>query len=112
MHEVGQFGEELSGGQRQKIAIANAILTGAPILVLDEPTASLDIISTSEIVSTVKSLKGKRTVFMITHDREAVKAADHVIVAEEGKRFVEGDNKKVALLSEFYNKLMEGGEAA
>ena len=112
MHEVGQFGEELSGGQRQKIAIANAILTGAPILVLDEPTASLDIISTSEIVSTVKSLKGKRTIFMITHDREAVKAADHVIVAEEGKRFVEGDNKKVALLSEFYNKLMEGGEAA
>ena len=110
--EVGQFGENLSGGQRQKIAIASAILTGSPILILDEPTASLDIISTSEIVNTVRSLKGKRTVFMITHDREAVKAADHVIVAEEEKRFVEGDNQTVSLLSGFYRKLMEGGEAA
>ena len=110
--EVGQFGESLSGGQRQKIAIASAILTGSPILILDEPTASLDIISTSEIVNTVKSLKGKRTVFMITHDREAVKAADHVIVAEEDRTFVEGDNNKVSLLSGFYNMLMKGGEAA
>ena len=107
--EVGQFGENLSGGQRQKIAIASAILTGSPILILDEPTASLDIISTEEIVNTVRSLKGKRTVFMITHDREAVRAADHVIVAEEEKRFVEGDHKKVSLLSRFYQNLMEGG---
>ena len=110
--EVGQFGEELSGGQRQKIAIASAILTGSPILILDEPTASLDIISTSEIVNAVKALKGKRTVFMITHDREVVKAADHIIVAEEEKRIVEGDSGKVSLLSDFYRKLMEGGEAA
>ena len=110
--EVGQFGEELSGGQRQKIAIASAILTGSPILILDEPTASLDIISTSEIVNTVKALKGKRTVFMITHDREVVKAADHIIVAEEEKSIVEGDEHKVSLLSGFYRKLMEGGEAA
>ena len=110
--EVGQFGENLSGGQRQKIAIASAILTGSPILILDEPTASLDIISTDEIVNTIRSLKGKRTVFMITHDREAVRTADHVIVAEEEKRFVEGDHHKVSLLSRFYQDLMEGGANA
>ena len=63
-------------------------------------------------MSAVKGLKGKRTVFMITHDREAVKAADHVIVAEEDRTFVEGDNNKVSLLSGFYNMLMKGGEAA
>ena len=110
-YDVGQFGGNLSGGQRQKIAIANAFLMGSPILILDEPTASLDIISTSEIIDAVRALCGKRTVFMITHEREAVKAADHVIVAEADRQFVEGDNRKVSLLSDFYNKLMEGGEA-
>ena len=52
-HEVGQFGANLSGGQRQKIAIAGAILSQAKLLILDEPTASLDIISTNEILHTV-----------------------------------------------------------
>lgn len=108
-YEVGQFGSRLSGGQRQKIAMAGAILTGAPILILDEPTASLDITSTDEIIRTIISLRGKRTVILVTHDREAVRAADHVIVAEQDHTFVEGDAKTVALMSEFYRQLMEEG---
>ncbi len=108
-YEVGQFGSRLSGGQRQKIAMAGAILTGAPILILDEPTASLDIISTNEIIQTIISLRGKRTVILVTHDRSAVRAADHVIVAEQDHTFVEGDAKTVALMSEFYRQLMEEG---
>lgn len=107
--QVGQFGSELSGGQRQKIAIAGAILSGAGLLILDEPTASLDITSTSEIVHTILSLKGKRTVILITHDREAVKAADHVIVAEEDHSFHEGDGDTVSLVSGFYRQLMQKG---
>ena len=110
--EVGQFGSELSGGQRQKIAIAGAILSGAKLLILDEPTASLDISATGEIIRTILSLKGEHTVLLVTHDREAVKAADHVIVAEEDHSFHEGGQKDVALTSRFYQILMEGGQTA
>lgn len=110
--QVGLFGSELSGGQRQKIAIAGAILSGAKLLILDEPTASLDIAATAEIVRTILSLKGARTVVLVTHDREAVMAADHIVVAEGEHRFLEGDQKTVAGASEFYRILMEGGDAA
>ncbi|MBR3077383.1 MAG: ABC transporter ATP-binding protein [Oscillospiraceae bacterium] len=104
--EVGQFGEQLSGGQRQKIAIAGAILSGARLLILDEPTASLDISATHEIVQTIFSLKGKRTVLLVTHDREAVKAADHIIVVESDHSFHEGDDQTVRLASPFYRHMM------
>lgn len=109
-HEVGQFGANLSGGQRQKIAIAGAILSQAKLLILDEPTASLDIISTNEILHTVSQLKGSRTVVLITHDKEAVRAADHVIVAEGDSKFCEGSPDQVGVMSEFFCKLMEGGQ--
>ncbi len=109
-HEVGQFGANLSGGQRQKIAVAGAILSGAKLLILDEPTASMDIVSTNDIVRTVSALKGEHTVVLITHDREAVLAADHVIAAEGGHRFIEGDAAQVRMMSEFYRELTEGGE--
>lgn len=109
--QVGLFGSELSGGQRQKIAIAGAVLSGAGLLILDEPTASLDVTSTSEIIHTVLSLKGRRTVILITHDREAVRAADHVIVAEEDHSFHEGDGETVSLTSGFYRQLMQKGGA-
>ena len=110
--QVGLFGSELSGGQRQKIAIAGAILSGAKLLILDEPTASLDIAATGEIIRTILSLKGERTIVLVTHDREAVKAADHIVVAEGTHRFIEGDQKTLGGMSEFYRILMEGGDAA
>ena len=80
------------------------------LLILDEPTASLDIISTNEILHTVSQLKGSRTVVLITHDREAVRAADHVIVAEGDSKFCEGSPDQVGVMSEFFCKLMEGGQ--
>ena len=110
--EVGLFGSELSGGQRQKVALAGAILSGAKLLILDEPTASLDISSTAEIIRTILSLKGERTVVLVTHDAEAVKAADHVIVAEGGSVYIEGNQAELSARSPFFQSLMEGGEAA
>lgn len=110
--QVGQFGGRLSGGQRQKISVANAILTQAPLLVLDEPTASLDITSTDEIIRAVEQLKGQRTVLLVTHDRQAIAAANHVISAESDHRVLEGSMEEMIRLSDFCRQLTgKGGQA-
>ncbi len=110
--EVGQFGEELSGGQRQKISVARAMLSDADILILDEPTASLDIISTNEIMHAIDSLKGKRTVIMITHDSKLIGSADHIIALEGDHRITEGTPEEMMKISEFVWELAgKGGEA-
>lgn len=105
-HEVGQFGSKLSGGQRQKIAVANAILSKADVLILDEPTASLDIISTADIVNTIKDLSGKRTVILVTHDKQAIGAADHIVTVEEGSKVTEGKLTEMLKTSGFFRTMM------
>ncbi len=105
-HEVGQFGSKLSGGQRQKIAVANAILTNADVLILDEPTASLDIISTADIVNTVKELSGKRTEVLVAHDKQAIGAADHIIAVESGGKVSEGKLADMLKTSGFFRTMM------
>lgn len=82
------------------------MLTRSPILILDEPTASLDITSTSEIIRTVEQLRGQRTVILATHDRRAVAVADHIVVAEEDHAVQEGTQKDMELMSAFYRQLV------
>ena len=110
--EVGQFGEALSGGQRQKISVARALLSDADILILDEPTASLDIISTNEIMHAVESIKGKRTVIMITHDGKLIGNSDHIIALEGNYRINEGNPEEMMKYSGFVRELVgKGGES-
>jgi thiol reductant ABC exporter CydC subunit len=77
---VGEEGRELSGGQRQRIVLARALLTGAPVLVLDEPTAHLDPPTAKELVQDVFAAARGRTVLLITHRPEGVDLADEVVV--------------------------------
>ena len=76
---VGEEGRELSGGQRQRIVLARALLAGAPVLVLDEPTAHLDPVTASELVDDVFSAAGDRTVLLITHRTEGLDLVDRVM---------------------------------
>jgi ATP-binding cassette, subfamily C, bacterial CydC len=76
---VGEEGRELSGGQRQRIVLARALLAGAPVLVLDEPTAHLDPITASELVDDVFAAAGDRTVLLITHRTEGLDLVDRVV---------------------------------
>lgn len=107
-YQVGQFGSRLSGGQRQKISVARAILTGAELMLLDEPTASLDITSTAEIIHTTDVLKGKRTIVEVTHDAKAIEHADHIIVVNKDHTVIEGDKEYIKMMSSFYKELTEG----
>jgi ATP-binding cassette subfamily C protein CydC len=77
---VGELGRELSGGQRQRLVVARALLSDAPVLVLDEPTAHLDPRTAAELVEDVLSAAGERSVLLITHRGEGLGLVDDVVV--------------------------------
>ena len=76
---VGEQGALLSGGQSQRLAIAQAWLQDAPILVLDEPTSQVDLAAEEQILTALRLLAADRTVLMIAHRPGAILAADRVI---------------------------------
>jgi thiol reductant ABC exporter CydC subunit len=83
---VGEEGRELSGGQRQRIVLARALLTEAPVLVLDEPTAHLDAPTAKRLIEDVFAATRERTVLLITHRPEGIDLADEVVVVREPGR--------------------------
>ena len=85
---VGERGLALSAGERQRIAVARALAASPAVLVLDEPSAALDPVSEREVVQGVRDLMRGRTVIVITHRLDVVRAADHVVVLE-GARVVQ-----------------------
>lgn len=105
--EVGQFGNKLSGGQRQKLAILRAYLQNREYILLDEPTANLDTISSAEVVQTVQKLKQYKTVIMVAHDRELIKGADHVIILDPDHGAQEGTVKQMEESNAFFRSMGE-----
>lgn len=87
---IGENGARLSGGERQRISIARALLKGAPVVLLDEATASLDVESETEVQSALSRLLAGRTVIVIAHRMRTVMAADRVVVLDGGRVVEEG----------------------
>ncbi|MTI60074.1 MAG: ABC transporter ATP-binding protein [Firmicutes bacterium] len=81
---IGENGERLSGGERQRISIARAILKNAPIILLDEATASLDAENESKIQSALSALVKNKTVLIIAHRMRTVLGADKIVVIKDG----------------------------
>jgi thiol reductant ABC exporter CydC subunit len=82
---VGERGHALSGGQRQRIVLARALLSGAPVLVLDEPTAHLDEATATLLMRDVFAAAGDRAVLLITHRPEGLDAVDQVVTLDAGR---------------------------
>lgn len=82
---IGEGGATLSGGERQRISIARAILKDAPIVLLDEATASLDVENESAVQQALSRLLVGKTVLVIAHRMRTVMGADHVVVLAEGR---------------------------
>jgi thiol reductant ABC exporter CydC subunit len=83
---VGEVGRELSGGQRQRLVLARALLAGAPVLVLDEPTAHLDPSTATELMRDVIAAAGDSTVLLITHRSEGLDLVDRVLEVSPPRR--------------------------
>jgi ABC-type multidrug transport system fused ATPase/permease subunit len=82
---VGERGMKLSGGERQRISLARAFLKNAPILILDEPTSSLDVHTESAILDTIQELMKGRTTMMIAHRPSTLRNCNMILVLEDGR---------------------------
>jgi ABC-type multidrug transport system fused ATPase/permease subunit len=82
---IGEDGGQISGGEKQRIALARALYSSPDILVLDEATSALDIKTEDNIMNTIYTLQGKRTLFIVTHRLSAVEKCDMLIEIENGK---------------------------
>ena len=89
---VGERGMRLSGGQKQRVAIARAVLHNAPVLILDEATASVDVETEAFIQEAILDLSGTKTIFAIAHRLSTVRKADVILVIEDGKIVQQGNH--------------------
>jgi len=93
--QVGESGNALSRGQRQSIALARAILNAPQILLLDEPTASLDARAEKQFIKSLSATANDRTLLLITHKTELLRLVDRIIVIENGKLVIDGPKDEV-----------------
>ena len=104
---IGENGAELSGGERQRLSIARAFLKDAPILILDEIAASLDVDNEKKIQESLNNLIKDKTVVIISHRMKSIENADKIVVFEDGKVESEGKHEELLQKSKVYRNLIE-----
>ena len=102
---VGERGAKLSGGQKQRIAIARAILCEAPVLILDEATASVDVQTELNIQQAIADLAGKRTIVAIAHRLSTIQNADCILVLQEGGVVQRGTHEQLLAEPGLYREM-------
>ncbi|MFE0023640.1 ABC transporter ATP-binding protein [Amycolatopsis sp. NPDC059021] len=100
-------GHQLSGGQWQRIALARAFLRKAAVVVLDEPTASIDAQAEAEVFGRLKDIAGRATTLLIAHRFSTVRVADHIVVIDRGRVLEEGTHSELMALDNVYAKLFK-----
>lgn len=109
---IGENGAELSGGERQRISIARAFLKNAPILILDEIAASLDVDNEKKIQDSINQLVMGKTVLIISHRMKSIENANKIVVLNSGTVEAEGTHAELLRTSDTYRNLIEKTELA
>lgn len=109
--EVGEGGSTLSGGERQRIAIARTLLKNAPIMIVDEATASLDPENQATIMQTISNLRGTHTMIVIAHQLSTIRMADRIVVLDNGRIVESGTPSELLSDTESaYGRLVRASE--
>jgi ATP-binding cassette subfamily B protein len=103
--ELGERGAQLSGGERQRICVARAFIKDAPILILDEPTSSIDSKTEAVILDSLERLMAGRTSFMIAHRLSTVRHADKIVVIDRGRLVEQGTHEELLAHDGLYRQL-------
>ena len=104
---IGENGSTLSGGERQRISIARALLKDAPVILLDEVTASLDVENESAVQEALSRLLQGKTVLVIAHRMRTVAGADHIVVLENGHVVQQGTPEELMEQGGLYRRMVE-----
>ena len=104
---IGENGAKLSGGERQRISIARALLKNAPIVLLDEATASLDVENETKVQGALSRLLAGKTVLVIAHRMRTVAGADHIVVLENGRVAEQGTPAELMERGGLYRRMVE-----
>jgi ATP-binding cassette subfamily B protein len=105
--KIGEGGSTLSGGEKQRIAIARAILKDSPIIILDEATSGVDPINEVDIQDSIRGLIKDKTVFVIAHKFSSIIEADNIFVMDNGHIVESGNHKELCDIKGLYKKLWE-----
>jgi ATP-binding cassette, subfamily B, bacterial len=103
--EIAEAGGGLSGGERQRLSVARAILKNAPVLILDEPTSSLDAISEEIVFAALRRLRVGRTTVVIAHRLSTVRDADRILVLDGGRIAAQGRHDDLLKTSQLYRRM-------
>ena len=104
---IGEGGATLSGGEKQRIFIARCILKDAPIVILDEATASVDVDNESYIQEAISELVKNKTLLVIAHRLNTIRDADSIIVIKEGNIAEQGTHNELIALNGIYKNMVE-----
>lgn len=104
---LGEIGDRLSGGERQRISIARALLKNAPIVILDEPTAALDVESELAVQRALDVLARNRTVLVIAHRLSTIGAADRILVVDGGRLVQQGRHAELIAMDGRYRAMWD-----
>ena len=109
---IGEAGGTLSGGKRQRLSIARAIMKDAPIIILDEATANVDPENEKELMEAIQELTREKTVIMIAHRLKTVRHADQILVVDKGQIVQRGTHEELMAQDGIYRHFINGREKA
>ncbi len=101
---IGEKGVILSGGQKQRIALARALLKEAPVLIFDDPISQVDVETGNDIINSIRSMAGEKTIIIVSHRLSAVRFADQIIALDRGKIVESGTHSELMEYGRYYAK--------